>query len=234
MSRILLFDLYNTILKDLSFDFPKGMRYLYDTYFSCRCTWEEFETFADSFRPLLEKRTVDHIEISLIRDEVIPMFKKFSADLPEDLEALEFQLMDCMQEEMLLPEVEETLRSFHGRGVPMYILSNTIFSEKATCRLLERFGIKRYFTKAYSSAECGIRKPGRAFFDLAVGEILAEHPECTRDDILYVGNDYITDVTGGMLAELNTVWYNVDHLSDRDGLHPREIDDFRRLLEVLA
>ncbi len=232
MSRIYLFDLYDTVLKDVSFDFQRGMRYLYEQYFSLLCTWEEFQAFENTFYPLYERRKIDHSEVHLIRDEVLPIFVKFGAKPPEDLDELEFAIMDHMQEETLLPEVEETLRTLHGSGAPMYILSNAVFSAKSARRLLERFGIGQYFTRIYSSADHGTRKPGRAFFDLAVREILAGHPEYTREDILYMGNDYITDVTGGRLAGLDTVWYNVSHLSDRDGLNVREIDDFRKLLEV--
>lgn len=233
MSRILLSDLYDTVLKDGSFDFQRGMRYLYDLHFASRCSWEEFQEFENTFYPLYENRKIDNREISLMRDEVGPIFEKFGVTPPEDPEELEFEIMDHMQENTLLDEVRETLRELARRGVPMYILSNAVFSAKSARRILDRFGIDQYFIKVYSSADYGVRKPGRAFFDLAVEEILAAHPDCKREDILYVGNDYITDVTGGMLADLDTVWYNVNHLSDSDGLNAREIDDFRKLLEVM-
>lgn len=233
MSRILLSDLYDTVLKDGSFDFQRGMRYLYDLHFTSRCSWEEFREFDNTFYPLYEARKADNHEIALIRDEVIPIFEKFGVTPPADLNELEFQIMDHMQENTLLDEVRETLQELARRGVPMYILSNAVFSAKSARRLLDRFGIGQYFAKVYSSADYGVRKPGRAFFDLAVEEILAAHPNCRREDILYVGNDYCADAAGGMLADLDTVWYNVNHLSDSEGLNAREIDDFRKLLEVM-
>lgn len=231
MSKIYLFDLYDTILKDISFSFQRGMRYLYDCCFANCCTWEEFEAYENTFYPLYEKRKIDHSEVALIRDEVLPVFEHFGVAAPGDLDELEWEIMDHMQEETLLSAVEDTLAALHERGCPMYILSNAIFSAKSARRLLDRFGIGKYFRRVYSSADHGTRKPGRAFFDLAVGEILGENPWAARKDILYVGNDYITDVTGGTLAELRTVWYNVNHLVNTDGLPVGEIDDFRRLLE---
>lgn len=231
MSKIYIFDLYDTVLKDVSFDFQRGMRYLYDLHFAAYCTWEEFQEFEDTFYHLYEKRKIDHSEVSLMRDEVLPMFEKFAIEPPEDLDGLEFSIMDHMQENMLLEEVRETLQELAAWGTPMYILSNAVFSAKSARRYLEKFQIGGYFEKIYSSADYGVRKPGRAFFDLAVREILARHPECTKEDIFYVGNDYIADVTGGRLAGLYPVWYNVNHLSDNDDLNPREIDDFRKLLE---
>lgn len=233
MSRILLSDLYDTVLKDGSFDFQRGMRYLYDLHFAAHCTWEEFQEYENTFYPLYESRKADNREISLMRDEVIPIFEKFGAQPPADLDELEFGIMDHMQENTLLDKVRSTLQALDAQGVPMYILSNAVFSERSARRILDRFGIEQYFSKVYSSADHGVRKPGREFFDIAVGEILAAHPECKKEDILYVGNDYITDVTGGILAGLDTVWYNVNHLNDSEGLNAREIDDFRKLLEVM-
>lgn len=228
---IYLFDLYDTILKDISFDFQRGMSCLYDGYFSDLCSREEFRKYEDTFMPLYEKRKVDHSEVMLIRDEVLPIFRKFGAAAPADLDELEWEIMDHMQEETLLPEVEETLARIHKSGCPMYILSNAIFSAKAACRLLERFGIGKYFKRVYSSADYGTRKPGKAFFDFAVEEILGENHGASREDILYVGNDYLTDITGGTLAGLRTVWYNVKNLPNVDQLPTREIRDFRELLE---
>lgn len=233
MGRIVIFDLYDTVLKDISFDFQRGMRYLYDLYFAEHCSYTEFREFEDTFYPLYEQRKLDHSEVSLIRDEVLPMFERFAVKPPADLSGLEFEIMDHMQEEALPEETEETLRVLRGRGVPMYILSNAVFSAGAARRLLDRFGIGGYFKKIYSSADHGVRKPGRAFFDIAVGEILAAHPEHKKEDILYVGNDAVTDVMGGRLAGLDTVWYNVKHLSETKGSNVREIDDLRELLEVI-
>lgn len=228
---IYLFDLYDTVLKDVSFDFQRGMRYLYDNYFSHHCTWEEFQEYENTFYPLYEQRKLDHREVMLIRDEVLPIFTHFGVAAPPALDELEFQIMDHMQENELLPAVEETLARLHASGCPLYILSNAVFSAGAAGRYLERFGIKKYFKRIYSSADHGTRKPGRNFFDLAVGEILAENPGVCREDILFMGNDYAMDAVGGVMAGLNTVWYNVNHLTNTDGLPVREIDDFRKLLE---
>lgn len=233
MRKIFLFDLYDTVLKDLSFDFRRGMRFLYDSYFSAVCSWEEFSEYEDTFYPLYEQRKVENTEISLIRDEVLPIFRKFGVAMPDDISELDFQIMDHMQEETLLSSVRETLEALHGRCCPMYILSNAVFTARSARRLLARFGIDMYFHRVYSSADYGVRKPNPRFFEIAVSEILAEHPEMAREDILYIGNDYITDVTGGMQAGLTTVWYNVDKKPDRDGLGVRSVCDFREILEEL-
>ncbi|MBR3704312.1 MAG: HAD hydrolase-like protein [Oscillospiraceae bacterium] len=233
MRRIYLFDLYDTVLKDVSFEFQRGMRFLYDRYFSTVCSWEDFSAYENTFYPLYEQRKVDNTEISLIHDEVLPIFRKFGVVPPADLDELDFQIMDHMQEETLLPSVRQTLEKLHAQGLHMYILSNAVFTARSARRLLRRFGIDPYFHRVYSRADHGIRKPNPRFFEVAVQDILAENPETEKKDILYIGNDYLTDVTGGVVAGLPTVWYNVDHKPDRDGLGVRSISDFCELLEEI-
>ena len=118
MSRIYLFDLYDTVLKDISFEFQQGMRFLYDNYFSSICSWEEFSEFENTFFPLYEQRKIENTEISLIRDEVLPIFQNFGVFPPADLDELDFQIMDHMQQETLLPSVRQTLEVLHGRNAP--------------------------------------------------------------------------------------------------------------------
>ena len=155
MRQVYLFDLYDTVLKDISFEFQRGMRFLYDCYFSTVCSWEDFSAYEDTFSPLYEQRKVNNTEISLIYDEVLPIFRKFGIVPPADLDELDFQIMDHMQEETLLPSVRQTLEKLYGRGFHMYILSNAIFTAKSARRLLRRFGIDGYFRRVYSSADHG-------------------------------------------------------------------------------
>ena len=54
--KIVIFDLYDTVLKDISFNFKDGIKYLHTKYFSYTCTLEEFIDYADTFLPLYEKR----------------------------------------------------------------------------------------------------------------------------------------------------------------------------------
>lgn len=233
MKKAILFDLYDTILKDISFDFNSGIKWLYDTYFARVCTWEELKAYEETFWPLFAKRKEDNSEVCLIRDEVVKLFEKFEVNLPEDLEELDYTIMNQIQKEALLDEVRETLEELQEQGVPMYILSNSIFGRKATERLLEDFGVLQYFTKVYVSADYGVRKPGEKFFGLAIKEILETHAGMERKDILYVGNDYITDVRGAKAAGLDVVWYNVKQLPDEEGICTYTVAKFNEILNVI-
>lgn len=231
MAKIILFDLYDTVLKDISFDFDKGIEYLYYAYFRTSCSLVEFKNMQNVFYHSYEKRKEQHIEICLINDEIPCFFEKFKVTKPEldDMTDLEYCVMNQMQKVTLLDDVKRVIAEFRKNNIKMYILSNSIFTGNAARRLLNDFGIAEYFCKLYSSADYGIRKPRKDFYQLAIDDILLDNPNIRKKDILYVGNDYKTDVVGATGIGLRTVWYNVNHLPNKNNLL---IDDFGKLLEI--
>lgn len=233
MKKILILDLYDTVLKDISFDFNQGTKHLHNKYFSDKCTFNEIKTFQEKFLPLYDLRSVNHTEVCLAKDEMPLVFEEFNVPLPEDMELLDFEVMQQMQQVTLLEEVKETLKYLHDEGVSMYILSNSIFMESSAWKLLESFGINQCFKKLYSSADYGIRKPSQKFFNLAIAEILSDNPAVNRNDIFYVGNDYKTDVMGATEAGLKTIWYNVKHCPNVNNVEVWDIDDFRELKGIV-
>lgn len=63
-----------------------------------------------------------------------------------------------------------------------------------------------------------VRKPSPAFYRIVLDEISENNRGIKAEDILYVGNDYATDVMGAASMGLSTVWYNVNHLPNTNGL----------------
>ena len=56
MAKIVMFDLYDTLLKGVSFDFNKGVEYLYETFFKDKCSLEEIIEYSKSFFSLYAAR----------------------------------------------------------------------------------------------------------------------------------------------------------------------------------
>ena len=233
MKKVILFDLYDTVLKDISFDFDAGIVYLYNTFFSKVCSLEEMINYAETFLPLYDKRKIDYSEICLIKDEIPLFFDKFRVPLPEIFDEIEYTIMNQMQKVTLIDEVRYTLGELQKQGITMYILSNSIFTANSANKLLNDFGIIDYFEKIYSSADYGVRKSSSRFYQIAIAEILANNPELSKDDILYVGNDYDTDIIGATSVGLSTVWYNVKHLINEKNICTIDTDNFKILLEIV-
>lgn len=105
MKKVILFDLYDTVIKDVSFSVQQCFEWLYQTYFKNVCTREEFEAHREFYSPMYAKRAENHSEVHFMRDEVVKIFEHFKVRLPENLDELEFALMNQMQQETLLKGV---------------------------------------------------------------------------------------------------------------------------------
>lgn len=234
MAKIVMFDLYDTLLKGMSFDFNRGVEYLHEAFFKDKCSLEEIIEYSKSFLPLYAARKEKNTELCFITDELPLYFEKYGVQMPEDVYAVEYEFLEHLKDDILLDEVKETLEALRQQNVTMYVLSNSIFTGKTASKHIENYGILPYFEKVYSSGDYGVRKPGKEFFQIAIDEILAKHPEATIDDIFFVGNDYEADAVGGIGAGLKTIWYNVGHLPNEKELDIWDIDDFRKIIEVIC
>lgn len=233
MKKAVLFDLYDTVLKNESFDFVRGVTFVYDNYLSDACTFDEFKAYTDTFLPLYHRRHVDHSEVHFVKDELPLWFSHFGKTMPTDVDDLEYAVMSAMQCGGISDDVRFVLDELKARGVPAYILSNTIFTSRATKRHLAYHGILPYFEEVYASAEFGVRKPSSRFFDAAIADIFRRHPDLSKEDLLFVGNDYVTDAHGGVAAGIDTVWYNVEGAANEDDLDVAIVGNFQDVLALI-
>lgn len=238
MAKVMMFDLYNTLLIDEKFSFADGLHYLHETYFVNACTWEEFNAYSAGLWEMYAEKRNRNEELMFIRDEVPLFFDRFGVKREILDQELDYQLLMAMEQEKVLPETEHTLRKLYESGMKMYILSNSIYLASSNQRMVECFGIMKYFQKLFSSADFGWRKPDSRFFDYAVSEIQKENPGVRREDIYFVGNDYKTDVKGGVEAGLKTIWYNWqtddqgNYPEDTAGYGVTQIREFARLIQA--
>ena len=231
---IVVFDLWETLFTDEHYDFEAGLKYLYDGFLSARCTFEEFKTeFYRIFQSLFRMGESGPTEVCLIRDVIPPLFLKYGVEMPEDDAKLEYMILTSMQEYSVSQDVRDLLERLSSAGVKLAILSNGLFRGSLVERLLSESGIRRYFERVFSSADYGVKKPGKGFFEIALKQIREDHPGVRLDEILYVGNDYDDDVRGGTGAGIETVWLNVAHEKNADGLACHEIDDIGKVLEFV-
>lgn len=233
MNKIIIFDLYDTILKDIFFDFNKGLDYLYTLGFNKRCTREDFWAYSKQFIPLYDERATTFKEICFIQDEY-PLFeKKFNINLDLHKENLDYCIMMNMQKVALLDEVKKCIEYFFHNNIKMYILSNSIFLASSHKKLLADFNVLKYFEDVYCSADYGIRKPSKLFFDYATEKVLNENPSNKKDDIVYIGNDYTTDIRGGVGAGVKTIWYNINQIDNEDNLDIEIVTCFSEITDLV-
>ena len=220
---IIIFDLFETILDNVTIDFNAGLLPLWEKYYRDKCTFDEIKAYGEElFEYMMELHGMGR-EFPFVKDELPLYAKKFGGDVVkmDAIEEADF-LMRCNS--VKVPEgLAEMLDCFREKNIPMYVLSNSGFTAEALARMLDDNGIGSYFEKIWSSADFGRPKPDKGFFEMAVNEALREHPGNTIADILFVGDTYRTDICGAYLAGLKAVWINRKNETDVNGFATYQI-----------
>jgi putative hydrolase of the HAD superfamily len=116
------------------------------------------------------------------------------------------------------PEVPDTLRALHERGIPLIAVSNW---DCSLCRWLEGAGLLELLDGVVSSGASGFAKPDPAIFLRALWYAGAE-----AQDVLHVGDSLDKDVAGARAAHIRPV------LLCRDGDPPAGVETIGTLAEL--
>jgi FMN phosphatase YigB (HAD superfamily) len=99
----------------------------------------------------------------------------------------------------LMPGVSEVLPRI---ALPLALWANTRVATETDVRVwLERAGLSRLFRWVITSVDAGARKPAPGFFEYALARC-----GLAREDVLFVGNQLNTDVSGAEAFRIPTVW----------------------------
>lgn len=99
----------------------------------------------------------------------------------------------------LMPGAIECLELL-SKNFKIGILTNG-FEETQTIKLKES-GIGKYVDFVQSSERVGLAKPAPEFFELALNSV-----NCSAESAIYIGDNFKTDVLGGLSAGIRTFWY---------------------------
>jgi HAD superfamily hydrolase (TIGR01549 family) len=108
----------------------------------------------------------------------------------------------------LAPTTHELLETLRGRGLALALVSNALDPPALLHRDLGDFGVAALLDIAVFSSEVGWRKPHRAIFERALGELGVEPGRA-----LMVGDRLREDVGGAAalgLATCQAAWFRVD------------------------
>ena len=215
---IIIFDYFETLLNSKSIDFNRGLFEFWKSFYSDKCPFEDMKAYGEElFEELLLKHKEGE-EFPFVKAE-LPLFaQRFNGDktlMSADEEA-DF-LMRCNEFE-LDPVIGKFLADCEKKNIPMYVLSNSGFTAAALMEILNRFGIGKYFRRLWSSADYGRIKPDKGFFELAIDTALKDNPGEDRDDIIFVGDIYDTDVIGAHDTGIKSAWLNKKGECDIKGI----------------
>ncbi len=134
--------------------------------------------------------------------------------------------MDCYSRHWdWIPEAREAFIRI-SEHYPVGIMTNGFtFVQK---KKFEHFSLNRYTRHLIISEEAGHLKPDTRIFDFA-----AEKAGCRPGELLYVGDSYSSDVTGGARSGWKTAWFNRSGLNPEPNLADFAFSDYGQLLGSL-
>lgn len=100
-----------------------------------------------------------------------------------------------------VPGLHPTLQRLSAAGLRLGLISNAA-DEQNVQRLIDAFGLRRYFDPIVISAAVGLRKPNPRIFDF----VLERWSKMPPAAVVMVGDTLGADILGAQLAGLRSVW----------------------------
>ncbi len=230
---ILIFDYFKTIIHNRSMDFNRGLKAMWEKYYKDKCSFEEISVYGEElFQHMLEVHK-QGFEYAFVKDELPKYAERYGGDIIKmTVEEKADFLMKCNEMENV-SYIPEALAEFDKMGIQMYVLSNSGFTAEALSIVLEKLGIRKYFKKIWSSADYGKIKPSREFFEMAIEYVLLDNPAEKRENIVFVGDTYNSDVKGANDAGIDAIW--ISHKGERntDNLSVHSISNTSELVGIV-
>lgn len=204
--KIVIFDLFDTLLKKVWFDYDKALHYLSDKYFGCK---EELFRLAKEYREkYMLSRNETHLETSFF-SQLEYYENRLGIMLNVPYCDVEWEIFSICREEKLADGAIQLLSYLKSRGYRLAILSNSIFSATTLKKYLDKFGLSSYFDEVVSSADIQYRKPSINAFNAILKKLGAQPSR----EIYFIGNKVDKDYDGAREAGLNPILVTEHSLS---------------------
>lgn len=152
----------------------------------------------DGYWKMLERGEIQKSELRVARFAAFCAHYGFSVDVPR----LAIGYTDALATKgHLLPQAFEVCRALAAH-CKLYIVTNGIATVQRG--RLEPSAIRPFVQDLFISEEIGAEKPHTAFFDTVAARI----PSFDRKKALVVGDSLSSDIRGGVLAGIDTCWFN--------------------------
>jgi FMN phosphatase YigB (HAD superfamily) len=203
--QVIIFDLFGTIITDVSHDYKKGMDWLRNEVLTEETNSDTVMNVAEHFRhKYMRNRASTYRETSMLKqlemfNAEIGLREKFS------LSEIEYGFFNASRITAITDGLFDLLEYLKDEAFTIFVMSNTIFSAVTIKRHLDKFGLLKYFDEVYTSGDYGYRKPSDKFFNHVFKEI-QKIGIIKREDIIFVGNSLEKDMLGASRFGFNPIW----------------------------
>ncbi|WP_346888690.1 HAD family hydrolase [Clostridium sp. UBA1056] len=228
-----MFDLFDTLLHDIKFDFDSGLCYLHENILSKGTDKVEFLEYAATYwKELYDKRIKDNSELAF-EDELLDFKNKYGFKVNYPLEEILFNCALEISTAELFNDTISTLEQLKLLGIPVYLLSNSIFKKNVMKKFISQYGLEKYFVNVHFSADYKIRKPHKDLFKIVFDDIKKYDASIEMEQVYFIADNFEADVLGAENFGFTPVFINRKEDIDINNKNFIEIKSLNELLEVI-
>lgn len=231
--QVIIFDLFDTLLQVKQTNFKSGLYLLWKNHFIDICNFEAMAAYSDALYPIMKQHQKNHYEFSFVGNFIASFCRHFGVENFQITVEEEAEIICRISQCVVHPETIQLLQTLKMKSLPVYILSNSIFSASALTLFIRQFGLNKWIDTVFTSADLGYRKPSTKSFERCIKKIHQTHPTLTKSQILFIGNSYSCDATGGVNSGLETIWLNINHEINLNKLPIRSISSLSQIKSSL-
>lgn len=231
--KAVVFDLFETLIHEVKFDFNSGLAYIQENILSKDIDKVEFLNYAGTYwKEIYDKRNEDNSEVAF-DDEVLDFKNKygFKEDIP-----LEEIILNCVlkiDSTELFDDTIFTLEQLKALGIPIYLLSNSIFKKNVMTKFINQYDLEKYFVNIYFSADYKLRKPHKDLFKIVFDDIKKYDHSIEKKQVYFVGDNFEADVLGAEGFGFTPVFINRNKDTKVNDKGFFEIEALSELLEII-
>ena len=227
MYKYLLWDIDGTVLNFLAAE-AYAIRFLFKKYNIGECSDEMLKLYSkinSKYWQMLEKGELSKQEI------LVGRFREFFDTIGADVTIAEsfnsdYQLTlgDHIE---FSDNAKEILLSQKGKYVIAAVTNGTKTAQEKKLRLS---GLDEIFDAIFISENIGVEKPNIEFFDYVFEKLGIKD----KKEVLIIGDSLTSDMKGGVIAGIDTCWYNPEHKPNTlDFSVTYEIDNLNKIAEIV-
>lgn len=232
--RVIVFDLFETLLHDIKFDFDSCLSYLHENILSKDTDKDEFLDYAATYwKELYDKRCENNIELAF-EEELLDFKNKYGFKVNYPMEEILFNCVLEINTTELFNDTISILEQLKSLEIPVYLLSNSIFKKNVMKKFINQYDLEKYFVNIHFSADYKLRKPHKDLFKIVFDDIKTYDSSMEMGQVFFVGDNFEADVLGAENFGFTPVFINRKHEADINNKNFIEIKSLNELIEVIS
>lgn len=197
--KTLLFDVDDTIL-DFQDTEDQALKALFEAH-GLEMTPERKQSYQTINHDLWQQFEQGKITRDQVINERFGLFFE-TQGIQVDSPAVELAYREFLNEGHKLLDNSDEILAELAQHFDLYVVTNGV--SETQYRRLEDAKLKPYFRDIFVSEDTGYQKPMKEYFDY----VFARIPNVKKQETVIIGDSLTSDILGGQLAGIDTIWFN--------------------------